>query len=58
MTIKPFESQFKGTLSGLGQFMATKSALTMMKNAFNLALKAIFVLKIFVLTFWSCSKTA
>ena len=47
MTIKPFESQFKGTLSGLGQFMATKSALTMMKNAFNLTLKAILVLKIF-----------
>ena len=45
---------FKGALSGLRQFLATESPLKMMKNAFYITLKALFVLKIFkifVLTF-------
>ena len=38
---------FKGTLSGLRQFLATESPLKMMKNAFYLTLKALFVFKMF-----------
>ena len=38
---------FKGTLSGLRQFLATESSLKMMKNAFYVTSKALFVLKIF-----------
>ena len=38
---------FKGALSGLRQFLATESPLKMMKNAFYITLKALFVLKIF-----------
>ena len=35
-----------------------ESPLKMMKNAFYFILKALFVLKIFRLNFWSCRKTA
>ena len=35
----------KGTLSGLTQFLATENPLKMMKNAFDLTLKALFVLQ-------------
>ena len=52
---------FKGALSGLRQFLSAKSPLKVMKNAFYFTSKAPLVLKIievFVLTFWSCSKTA
>ena len=38
---------FKGTLSGLRQFLATESPLKMMKNAFYFTSKALFILKIF-----------
>ena len=38
---------FKGALSGLRQFLATKSSLKMNKNAFYSNLKAPFVFKIF-----------
>ena len=37
----------RGALSGLRQFLATESPLKMIKNAFYLTLKALFVLKIF-----------
>ena len=37
----------KGALSGLRQFLATKSPLKMSKNALYFTLKALFVLKIF-----------
>ena len=37
---------FKGTLSGLRQFSATETPLKMMKNAFCVTSKALFVLKI------------
>ena len=37
----------KGALSCLRQFLATKSALKLIKNAFYFTLKALFVLKIF-----------
>ena len=39
--------KFKGAFSDLRQFLAIKSPLKMMKNAFYLTLKALFVLKIF-----------
>ena len=42
---------FKGAHLGLRQFLATESSLKMMKNAFYLTLKALFVLKIFCLDF-------
>ena len=42
----------KGAPSGLRQFLANKSPLKMMKNAFNFTSKALFVLKIF--KFLSC----
>ena len=38
---------FKGTLSGLRQFLVNESPLKMMKNAFYFTLKALFILKIF-----------
>ena len=38
---------FKGALSGMRQFLATESPSHMIKNAFHLTLKVIFVLKIF-----------
>ena len=37
---------FKGTLSGMRQFLATESPLKMLKNAVCFTLKALFVLKI------------
>ena len=37
---------FKGTLSGLKQFLATEIPLKMMKNVFYFTLKAFFILKI------------
>ena len=36
---------FKGTLSGLKQFLATESPLKMMKNAFYFTSEALFILK-------------
>ena len=42
---------FKYTLSGLRQFLATESPLKLMKNAFHLISKALFVLKIFEFLF-------
>ena len=49
----------KDTLSGLKLFLAAKSHLKVIKNAFYFTLKAIFVLKIFkfLSTFRSCRKT-
>ena len=41
------ETLFNRALSGMRQFLATGSPLKMMKNAFCLTLKALFVLKIF-----------
>ena len=38
---------FKGALSGLRQLLAIERPLKMMKNAFYLTSKALFVLKIF-----------
>ena len=37
----------KGALPGLRQFLASKSPLKMMKNAFYFTSKALFVLKLF-----------
>ena len=42
---------FKGALSGLRQFLANESPLKMMKNAFYLTLKPLYVLKIFKFLF-------
>ena len=42
----------KVALSGLRQFLATKSPLKMMKNAFYFTLKALFVLKRFKFLSW------
>ena len=39
-------------LSGLGQLLATKSPLKMVKNAFYFTLKALFVVKIFKFLSW------
>ena len=39
----------KDAVSGLRRFLATKSSLKMMKNAFYFTLKAFFLLKIFKL---------
>ena len=53
-------NHFKGALSGLRQFLATESPLKMMKSAF-FHLKSSFRTQdiyVFVLTFWSCIKTA
>ena len=43
---------FKGTLSGLRQFLATESPLKMMKKFFYFTLKALFVLKKFKFLSW------
>ena len=43
---------FKGALSGLRQFLGTKSTFKMMKKAFYFTLKALFVLKIFKFLSW------
>ena len=48
---------FKGAISGLRQLLATESSF-LMKNVFYFTSKALFILALFVLTFWSCSKTA
>ena len=54
-TMSAHKSHFRGALSGLRQ----ESPLRIMKIAFYFTLKALFVLiKVFVLIFWSCSKTA
>ena len=49
--------RIKGTLSGSSKFLAAKSLLKMMKNAFYFAFKTLFVqffhISIFVLKFWS-----
>ena len=37
----------KGALAGLRYFLATKTPLKMMKNAFYFTLKALFILNIF-----------
>ena len=53
--------EFKGVLSGLRQFLATKNPLKMMKNPFCFTSKSLFGLKIFNFMsrlFWSCSKAA
>ena len=53
--------QFKGSLTGLRQFLATESFLKMIKNAFLFHLKSSFRsqdIEIFVLTFCSSRKTA
>ena len=42
----------KGILSGLRQFLAKESPLIMMKNAFYVTLKALFILKIFKFLSW------
>ena len=39
--------KFKEVLSGLRQFFATENPLKMIKNIFNFALKALFILKVF-----------
>ena len=41
------QSNFKGALKGLRQFLIIESPLKMIKNAFYFQLKALFVLKIF-----------
>ena len=41
------EKLLKGTFANLRQFWATESPLKMMKKAFHLTLKLLFVLKIF-----------
>ena len=46
----------KDLVSDLRQFLTTESPWKIMKNAFYFILKAIFVLKMFVLTVWSCGK--
>ena len=51
-----FTAFFKGAFSGLRRFLTTKSPLKLVKKAFCFTLKSLFVLKIFVLTFWSCRK--
>ena len=45
----------KGALSSLRQFLATKSPIKMMKNAFCFTVKIIFDLEIFRLFFWILS---
>ena len=46
------DCNFKGTLSGLRQHLATESPLKMMKNTFYFTTKALFVLKIFKFLYW------
>ena len=43
----------KGTLLGLGQFLATESPLEMMKTAFNFFWQGFFLREIFQFMFWS-----
>ena len=43
---RPSRVTVKGALSGLRQFLSTKSPLKLMKNAFYFTSKALFVLKI------------
>ena len=45
-------TKFKGSLSGLRQFLAAESPLKMMKNDFDFTSKALSVLKIFRFLFW------
>ena len=45
--LEALPEMFKSTLSGLRQFLTTENPLKMMKNAFYLSSKALFVLKIF-----------
>ena len=47
-----FLSAFKGTLSGLRQFLVTQSPLKIMKNVFYFTLKALFITKIFKFLSW------
>ena len=47
ITLNILHYDIKGTLSGLRQVLATESPLKMMKIAFCLTLKALFVLEIF-----------
>ena len=42
-----YDTEIKGALSGLKQFLAAENSLKMMKNAFNFTLRDLFVLKIF-----------
>ena len=42
-----YDTELKGALSGLRQFLTTENPLKMMKNAFYFTSKALFVLKIF-----------
>ena len=59
--LKNDETYFNRALSGLWQFLANDSPLTVMKNAFYFTLKNSFHsrdIQTFVLTFWSCRKTA
>ena len=50
--VKFIVETLKGTLLGLKRFLATESALKMMKNAFYFTSKALFVLKIFKILSW------
>ena len=43
----PTNHPFKGALSGLRKFLAAENPLKVMKNAFYMTSKALFVLKIF-----------
>ena len=55
---RPSRVTVKGALSGLRQFLSTESPLKLMKNAFYFTSKALVRSQVFVLTFWSCIKTA
>ena len=44
-------------LSGLRQHLATENPLKMMEYAFCFIFKALFILKVFFMNFWSCIKT-
>ena len=50
--------KIKGRLWGLRQFLRIGNRLKMIKNVFYFMLKALFVLEIFVLTFWLYRKTS
>ena len=48
-----FRYSVKGALSGLGRFLATeKSPIKLIKNAFYITLKALFVLKVLKFLSW------
>ena len=51
-------ADLKGALSGLRQFLTTKSPLKMKKKAFNFTSKALFVLKMFKFLSWLFSHVA